>query len=310
MATVYIDTPHNFAMVETYVIFEKTKIISEILGARKCFFYDTCSFRKHANITNLDGFFSYLKHHEGIIIITQCVLMELASQSGELNEEYINYFKKIYLAGLKVLIMREEYVFEIMNICFSANSEINRYLSWAVRLVKHPTSTITETLKQDISLNNSIIKQCDLTNKFLYQQFFSAVRGNKESGDNLGEELIAICLHILSYLVGEPDGKFCVITEDKGAISMINQVFEKTNSQYKGKKIIIYSTPKLVQHMYNEKKITERSQIEAMLNSRDDSNKIVILGTELFDIKNREISISVEELTEKIMTPNSIHIIY
>ena len=37
----------------------------------------------------------------------------------------------------------------------------------------------------------------------------------------LGEELIAICVHILSHMVGIKDGKLCVRTDDKGASGKI-----------------------------------------------------------------------------------------
>ncbi|MBO5069337.1 MAG: hypothetical protein J6C37_03120 [Roseburia sp.] len=306
----YVETPHNFQEINSYVITEKAQIVQEVLCAEKCFFYDTCSFRKHANMAKPECFFEYVKRHQGIIFITRCVLMELASISGNLNLEYIAYVKRMHAAGIKVLVAFEEYVFDIMNVCFTTYAAINNYLSWAVRMVKHPTSTIQETLKKDEKLFEEVIKLDDITDGTLYKRFFVSVRADKKSDDNLGEELIAICIHILSHMIGEKDGKFCVITEDKGAIGMIDHVFQKTNALYRGKKIIIYSTPKLVQHMYVEKILTEKQQIEEMLRGGNNSGNIIVWGTELYDIKNREISISCSELAEKIATPNGIHIVY
>ena len=71
----------------------------------------------------------------------------------------------------------------------------------------------------------------------MYKRFFEAVRANKESGDNLGEEVLAICLHILSHIPGEDNGKFCVITDDKGAASKIDAMFKKTAKQHRGREI-------------------------------------------------------------------------
>lgn len=90
-----------------------------------------------------------------------------------------------------------------MEICFSTNATINNFLVWSVRMMKGPVSTITKTLDKDEALNDVVIKGRNLDNKGVYNRFFSSVRANKESGDNLGEELLGICLHILSQLPGE-----------------------------------------------------------------------------------------------------------
>ena len=78
------------------------------------------------------------------------------------------------------------------------------------------------------------------------------MRGKKEHEDNLGEELISICVHILSYLPGVFDGKICVLTDDKGTVGKIDSVMRRTNPHNRGAKIILFSTPKLVQHMFQE----------------------------------------------------------
>lgn len=310
MATTYVETPRNFAEIVPYVISDREQIVKKFYQAEKCFFYDTCSFRKHAQLSKPEYFFKYVKQCQGFIVITRCILMELASSGGSLNLEYVDYFKKMKSAGIDILVIFEEDIYDVMDMCFSTNAIINKYLTWAVRMVKHPTSTITETLKNQQVLYDEVMKGDDVSDGSLYKRFFSAVRANKQSEDNLGEEMIAICLHILSNITSEDDGKFCIITEDKGAIGMIGSVFRKTNEQFKGKKIIIYSTPKLVQHMYAENLMTQVQDIEAMLCEGNGGSRLVILGTDVYDIKNREISIECSELAQKITTPNSIHIVY
>lgn len=305
----YVDTPYNFSEIVPYVITDREQIVRKFYQAEKCFFYDACSFRKHAQMPDPIHFFQYIKKHSGILVITRCILMELASNSGILNPEYVEYIKKMKSAGIEVLLIYEEDVFHVMDICYSTNIMINRYLTWAVRMVKHPTSTITETLKSNQALNDEVIKGHDVSDGLLYQRFFSAVRANKQEADNLGEEMIALCLHILSNIISEEDGKFCVITEDKGAIGMIDSVFRKTNEQFKGKKIIIYSTPKLVQHMYAERILTQVQDIEMMLSAGVAGDKLAILGTDVYDINNRVISIECSELAKKIAAPNGVHIV-
>lgn len=175
--------------------------------------------------------------------------------------------------------------------------------------MKIPVSTITKTLEQNKSIHDEVIKGRNLDSGGIYKRFFEAARRNKESGDNLGEELLAICLHILSYIPGEEDGKFCVITDDKEAGGKIDALFKETAKQHKGKKIVIFSTPKLVQVLYREKMIEDREHIKAMLSVGTEGN-IVILGALIYDIRNRDISVGVDELTNLIIQPNGIQIIF
>lgn len=295
MATVYTDTPHNFNEIEAYVITETKTFVEEIFQKSKCFFYDACSFRRHANLGSeeVTCILEYVKRQNGMIVLTRCILMELASHSGFLNQEYIQYVRTINSYGIDIFVIYEEDLFKVMDICFGTNAVINSYLSWAVRMIMSPVSTITDTLNQNRN----------------YRRFFSSVRENKESGDNLGEELLAICLHILSYIPGEDDGKFCVITDDKGAAGKIDTLFRKTNIQYRGKKIVILSTPKLVQILYNENLLMDREQVVAMLQNGSNGN-IIVLGTRIYDLRSDEIAIGCDELAELIMTPNGINITF
>lgn len=308
MATVYKEVPDNWSELEPYV--NRGQLIEDIFRKKKCFFYDTCSFRYHANMAeeSIDRIFAYIKEQDGIIVITRCILMELASVSGILNQEYIQYCQKISQSGLSLYVIYEEDIFRVMEICFSTNASINNFLVWSVRMMKGPVSTITKALGEDEALNDVVIKGRNLDNKGVYKRFFSSVRANKESGDNLGEELLGICLHILSQLPGEEDGKFCIITDDKEAAGKIDRLFKKTNRQFQGKKIIIFSTPKLVQILYAEEYVTDRDMLAELLKFGGSGN-IKVLGTRIYDLKSNEISLSCEEMADQIMS-KGIHITF
>ncbi len=307
----YTDNPHNISEITSYVIMEKEKIVVEIFKNSKCYFYDTCSLRRHANLGSeqVEYFLRYIKNQNGVVIITRCILMELASYSGVLNEEYIEYIKNINAFGIKVLLIYEEDLFSIMEVCFSTNATINGYLCWAVRTIKGPVSTITEMLEKNDSINNEVMKGKNLDNSKVYKHFFEAVRTNKESGDNLGEELLGICLYILSHIPGEEDGKFCIITDDKGAGSKIDAMFKKTAKQHSGKNIGIFSTPKLVQILYRENILLNREHLVEILGTGTEG-KIVVLGMLFYDIRGKELSLSKDELADLIMQPNGINIFF
>lgn len=307
----YTENPKNMSEIVPYIVMEKKEIVSEMYGSSKCYFYDTCSFRRHAQLENIcaEYFLEYVKNQNGVIIITRCVLMELASHSGVLNEEYIRYIKQINDFGIRVLIIYEEDLFYVMETCYGSNLIINKYLSWAVRILKSPTSTITYMLEKNNFLNDIIIKGKETNNSEIYRSFFTEVRKSKQSEDNLGEELIGICLHILSHIPGEDDGKYSVITDDRGAAAKIDNMFKKTSKQYIENDIGIYSTPKLVQIMYNEKNLSNKEHMKLILNSGINGN-IGILGMLVYDIRGREMSLEVEELIDLIMQPNGINIFF
>lgn len=312
MATTYTESPSNFCEIESFVETEISEIKSIFFSTEKVFFYDACSFQRHSNLADKekDILINYYCERGIAVFITRCILMELASNQHKLIEKYIAFIKSMNDAGVPVILYNEEFTYDILSECFSSNDKINEYLTWAVRMVKSPVSTIEETLKSDAKLYSEVVEGKTVKSSDLYKRFFTTVRGNKEHHDNLGEELISICVHILSYLPGVSDGKLCVLTDDKGAVGKIDSVMRRTNPQNRGSKIILFSTPKFVQHMFQEH--VEMSE-EAMINliSQGRTGNITVMGITAFDLKvDEKISMTSRELVQKIMEPNGIKIVF
>jgi hypothetical protein len=120
----------------------------------------------------INSILEYIKDQDGIIIITRCILMELASASGILNQEYILYCQKISESGIGLYVIYEEDIFHIMETCFGTNSSINTLLVWSVRMMRGPVSTITKTLDEDEALNDVVAKGKNLDNRGVYERFF------------------------------------------------------------------------------------------------------------------------------------------
>ncbi|MCC8024447.1 MAG: hypothetical protein LIP16_03990 [Clostridium sp.] len=312
MAITYAENPDNFCDIEAFVETDIKQIKRTLFSAGKVLFYDTCSFQRHSNLADNEKsiLIHYFKEQGTAIFITRCILMELIADLHELQEQYIEFIKGMNNAGVKVVIFNEECTQDILSECFSTKEKINEYLVWAVRTVKSPISTIEETLKADQKLTSEVIGGKNLRQSNLYQKFFVAVRANKEHGDNLGEELIAVCVHILSYLPGVFDGKLCVLTDDKGAAGKIDSVMRRTKPQNRGAGIVLFSTPKLVQHMYEEHiELSENKMVNLI--SQGASGNISVMGITPFDFKiNEKISITGRELVQKIMEPNGINIVF
>ena len=311
MSQSYTEIPKNYNEIKLLLITDLKEITREIISIEKIFFYDTCAFRRHANLDEKwkERIVSFFKDKNSIIVITRIILMELASSRGIINEEYIAYFTLLVNAGIKVVLLNEENLFEILSECFSTNSEVNKYLLWAVRMGNSTISTITHTLEDNTELSEEILGGKRLNHSDLYLRFFSTVRDNKEKGDNLGEELIGICTFILSYLPGMSDGKIGVFTEDKGAASKIHSMYINTNPNHKGAKVLLFSTPKMAQYIYQEGIIlTENDIIDLFANH---SGYISVLGTMPYDLDANEYKFkTAREFAQMILEPNRINILF
>lgn len=87
MGTGYTEIPLNIEEMLPYVVTNRERVVAELLEKQKCYFYDACSFRRHANLKVEEAgyFLEYIKSQNGIVVIARCILMELASLSGVLN---------------------------------------------------------------------------------------------------------------------------------------------------------------------------------------------------------------------------------
>ncbi len=312
MADIYTENPENFHEIASFAETEIEKLKETFYSAERAVFYDACSFQRHAHLPDreMDLVIAYCKSHKAAVFILRGILMELASSGHSLSDSCIRFIKRMASAGVRVVIFREEYVFDILSVCFSANEKINSYLTWAVRTAVSPASTIAETLKADKKLTAAVIEGKNPKRSNLYYRFFTAVRRRKMPGDNLGEELIAVCLHILSHLPGLSDGKLCVITDDKGAAGKIDSVMKKTNPRNRGVGIMLFSTPKLVQHMFREHMALSEDEMVTLL-SQGTSGNIVVMGITAYDLEvNSKISMTAEDLARRIMEPNGINIVF
>lgn len=308
MPTVYSEQPLNWREIVPYI--NQSDFTEVLLRKSTCFFYDACSFRYHAG---MDGeasskILQFIKEKDGMVVISRCILMELASKSHILNSEYVKYFQAMYTYGISIYVIFEEELFQVMSLCYSPNRIINEMLMWAIRMMKGPTSTITKTFKENNLLMHHLLQGKKLDDKALFRHFFEDVRDNKEEDDNLGEELLGICFYLLTQLPGEPDGKFCLITDDKGAAGKIYSMFKKTPEKHCGKRMIFYSTPKLAMLLYKEKYIQDKETLLKMLDAGTTGN-IKVLGTQIYDLRSREIAMTREELVEQILL-NQIHITF
>lgn len=310
MSIKYIENPSNFHLIEPYVITQKQRIAEEIIHAKKCCFYDACSFQIHAASQSADYMISWLKRNQGLVVLTRCILMELVSDKGKLADDYISYIEAIHKEGIKILVIYEEDLQEVFSLCFSKHSVINEYFAWAVKTVKCPAGTITKTLKMNRELRRDILETEENADKDLMQRFFREVRKNKETGDNLGEELLVVCVHMLANIPEAEEYKYIIITDDKGAVGLVNKAAKNIRLHKQVKAFTALTTTKLSQKLYEETIIQDKQQVKDVLAIANTGGKVRLLCSEEYDLEPKERVLSVDDLAEKIVTEQEIYIYY
>ena len=304
----YTTAPVNFDQIESYVIFDKTQIPKVLLLSQKVFFYDTCSFQKHAKLLHPEPVFSFIKVQNGIVVLTRCILMELASNSATIPADAISYIQKLHLAGITVLVLYEEDLFSPLETCFSSALAVNSLLAWAISTVQRPTGSVTLALKSDEKLYTSVINR-NSADRTLFCRFFSMVRNNKQTGDNLGEELLTICVHLLANLPNTQTFQYLIFTNDKGAVRLIGNAASNSHNQLGYYAFSAITDTKLAQLLYENNFLTEPALLQEFI-SHPVNSTVRFFGSEEYDLAPHEKNMTPEALSKKIATPGAIYINY
>ena len=309
MARVYRDNPGNISEILPYVITDESTIAQNIIMAQKCYFYDASSFRKHSTWTELKYIAMYIRKNHGVVIITRTILMEICSAKGEIWDEHIVFFKKMYELGIKIILMYEENVFNAMYFCYSA-TEINQCLKYAVRTCKSKLGAVEKIVSQNKFLEKEVLSQEPTMGKSLVKRFFSEMRRNKSALDNMGEELITICMHMLSNIPELIQYKYIMFTEDKGAVLLLGKATKNIYDILKKRMMAAITTPKLLQEMIENELVNDISIVCGLLEAEHNSDYIRIFCCEEYDLEPDSKVMTCNELAEKLLEKNKIHIFY
>ena len=302
MDKVYLDTPHNFSEIEPFIITDKTVIEREVILAERCYFYDTCAFRNHMTAEDVNLIFQYIKATSGVVIITRTILMELCSNDGCLWQEHVEYIKNMSSKGIQVFVLYEETIFEILHVYCADVSEINKWLSFAVRCAKSKVGTVELVINQDAELKRFLLEGNECKDGKLADKLFQKVRGSKSSGDNLGEELLAICIHWLSHMRDDHEYKYAVFTDDKKAIPTFGKIIKNIKEHLDYNSLLLCTTAKLCYLMYKTALIDNQSQIIGILSSSNSGCDIKVYCSEEFELGPNEKKMSVQDFAGKVLS--------
>ena len=300
MDRVYIDTPHNFSDIETYVSTDINEIKKLIIMAKKCFFYDACSFRNHMFASDNKPILTYIKRYADVVIITRTVMMELCSSDGKLWKEHINYIRNMHAEGIKILVIYEEDIFDVLRTYCADVTQINKWLSYAVRCAKSKAGKVEMVVGSDMELRRYLFVGEESTDSMLASKMFGKVRDSKSSGDNMGEELMAVCVHWLSRMRDVESYKYVVLTDDKKSIPTYGKVIKNVREYSGCDAIAICTTVKLCYLMYMNSIITEEKQITDVLSNTSMGSSVIVFCSEEFELYPTEKTMCVDEYAKKI----------
>lgn len=302
------DIPINWDEVAPYVIQEQAQITKLILCAARCFFYDTCSFRNHTSIKNPDSIFAYIKKQNGVIILTKMVIMELCSGDHKLWKEHVEYIKRMNQYGILVLFVAEENIFEVLCACYTGMSQVNRMLSNAVKYTRNVTGAIENTLQKNTTLRKEIFLNIDNKDGSLAKRFFESMRQNKMPGDNLGEELLAVCIHMLANIQETVEYKYIVLTEDHAAITLLGRVKENVEKYIGGHCISGVTTAKLCWLMIQEGILLNEVEVEEIMSVGRSDTQLRIYSSEQYELGPSEKIMTIEEFAEKVVNDTGMKV--
>lgn len=304
MAERYTDTPYNFTEIVPYIITDVSIVGRKIILAKKCYFYDTCSFRNHMRISDAGLIFKYIKDTGGIVVLTRTVLMELCSGDGRLWEEHVEYIRNLYLAGITVLVIYEEDLFEVLHTYCSDAVLINQWLSYAVKNAKSKVGSIEQAIGQDLKLKKALLESRECKDSKLAERVFQAARRKKEPEDNLGEEMLAICVHWLSHMRESAAYKYIIFSDDKKAMGTFAKVIRNAR-EYLGQDMIsVFTTPKLCYQMKVHGVLEVKEQVINILSSGNTGDMIKTFCSEEFELSPAEKIMSIDMFAEKVITEN------
>ena len=312
MGKTYVETPYNFDEIKEYIIYDKKKVVHEILVADICFIYDTCAIWSHAKFSDITPLVSYIKSKNGVVIITRTVLMEMCSDDSKIWPEHIDFIKKLSDAGIKVLIFNEEDSLQCIKRVFSGSvGEFNNFLKYALRIARKWKGTVDEIIAN--SGSDMIKKLCGSENyskSELFSRFFQVARSSKKPQDNLAEELFMICAAILSNIPDISEYKYIIISEDRSVVRKLVMMTDNLKEHIGARSCSLLTAPRLCQVLIKEGLINTIDELKSIFNCTYKDRKIKVCCSEEYDLKPKEKDFTKKELADKLLNDSNFTVYY
>ncbi len=297
MTSRYIETPDNYNEISSYLITDINQIKTLFYEYDVKCFYDTCSLQHHSNLSDKSIILNFLLNRCGLIIISRTVLMELSGEEHRVQSRQLNFIKEMYEYGLKILLIDEEDALIITREAVDFSNEDSNYLlGYAIKQVMKSRKAVCNlvnsfpaNLKAKLLGNNPVKTS-------LYKSFFSKARQNKVSGDSLAEELIFICLIVLTKV---PLAKYIFLSDDLASTQTVIGLREYIKLYHEVDCPQMLTTPKITEIMVKENICNERLALMDILNCAS-NGQVPVLCIDEYDLDVVHKSFDKNEFLNKL----------
>lgn len=307
METRYKREPNNFRDIKELLTIEDNDILNLFLSAKELYFYDTCSLQCHSRSINKNKIAEYIKFNDGVVVITQTVLMELGGENGEIEESVINYLREIKDNGISIVLFKEEKILYILRECTEQTyDECNKDLAYAIGEVSSATKGIVEIIDAELQFKRNIFKNTT-SSKFKFKEFFDFALSKKTSGDNMGEEMMFICFIILSKI--QVIEKLIFLSNDLKSRSAICSIIKYTNRRYSKHPYQLTSST-LFYKLVKSKLVETKEELKELMEKTNKENNINLYYTDKYSINLEEGSLTIDEYVNKVFDEDEFKVIY
>ena len=296
----YTATPANLCEINEYIIEYGDNVAEEIVRSPKCFILDTCSVQFYMNNNRSGSLGKYILKKQGCVVLFRTILMEMAGEKGELDENQICFIRGLSRLGIKVFLLFEEDIFKIMQI-YTDNSEINSFLKYAILCVMGSTSLLDFVLSKQYKIVKYLNSEALGTVSDFYKEFWTTFRACKKSKDNMGELACIICIHIMANMEDINQAKYMFLTEDKPAVAILSKAILnlRKNRNADNRMIGVGSAQRLVADMYYQGILGSRNDIIEYYGEKQDRVKVTVKDE--FDVVIRVGSFTISEFADYII---------
>lgn len=308
MLKTYTEIPSNIDELLSITVEEEDKT-THLITAGSLWFIDTCSIMHIANCKSIKGFIDEIIASQGSIVITATILMELTSKDSKIKKEHMQVFNVMHAAGIPIIYLKEEEIFNVIFKCMDNVALVNQQFIYFIRELIHSNGAIDKVMR------NSPCYQLhleDLNNRGLVKKYCEFFRNEKTSKDSLGEEMLLLCMMLLTCLPkniikNQPIDMF-LYSDDKRTLSKVSAIFNylkrQGNQKPQNKKCMFYTTHRLAFDLYRSEKIVE-NELRDYLSCTISNNNLQGLCMTTYSLTNEDYDYSIDELVDQIVNnPN------
>lgn len=229
MVRSYVQTPENWDRITRTIVYNKEECLQSMVCAGKCLFLDTCTIMQYENLSTDSKFYQYISDTYDMVLVTRTILMELTSEDKYMKEIHILFLERVHETK-RLYLFDEEWSYDYLKIAYDkTDKEFNQTLQSAIRFA---ISSYTNIIKDFMSKEKCIKYFNERHSDELYTDFFTNIRDNKQTGDSMGEELIAITAILLSSVPESSECKFELVSNDRQSYMMMRSTKQHIRDKY------------------------------------------------------------------------------